>query len=263
MDLQPILDVAIEAAYEAGRITLSYFQTGMLETETKEDLSPVTVADRKAEEAITSIVRRHFPSHAILGEEFGEIPGSDPIRWIIDPIDGTKSFISGVPLYGVMIGVEVEGEASVGVVHMPALGELYHGARGEGSYWNGRRARVSATDRLEDAVVVCYDVRQFFRESRMAAAYGELLHRTKFHRTWGDCYGYMLVATGRVDIAIDSKMSIWDNAALKPIIEEAGGTFTDWSGVPTIDSSNALATNGLLHAEVLSILNSGHDTNGG
>jgi histidinol phosphatase-like enzyme (inositol monophosphatase family) len=250
-----ILNVAIEAAAEAGKITLGYFQTSAYEVETKEDLSPVTIADRKAEERIVAIIRRHFPNHAVLGEESGASEGNEPIRWIIDPIDGTKSFIRGVPFYGTMIGVEIEGEAQVGVVNIPPLGEMYYGAKGLGSYCNGRRNHVSTVGTMKDATLMVTDVRPYLRSREMADVYRQFTERTLFQRTWGDCYGYMLVATGRADIMVDTKMSPWDCAALKPIIEEAGGSFTDWSGTPTIHGDNAVATNGLLHDEVLSILN--------
>jgi histidinol phosphatase-like enzyme (inositol monophosphatase family) len=253
--LTDILNVAIEAAAEAGKITLGYFQTSAYEVETKEDLSPVTIADRRAEERIVAIVRRYFPDHAILGEESGASAGNEPIRWIIDPIDGTKSFIRGVPLYGTMIGVEIEGEAQVGVVNIPALGEMHYGARGHGSYCNGRRSRVSSVSAMKDAMLMLTDVRPYMRNRELTEVYGRFVERTFLQRTWGDCYGYMLVATGRADIMLDNKMSPWDCAALKPIIEEAGGIFTDWNGTPTIHGGNAVATNGLLHNEVLSILN--------
>jgi histidinol-phosphatase len=253
--LTDILNVAIEAAAEAGKITLGYFQTTAYEVETKKDLSPVTIADRRAEERIVAIVRRHFPNHAILGEESGASEGNEPIRWIIDPIDGTKSFIRGVPLYGTMIGVEIEGEAQAGVVNIAALGEMYYGATGLGSYCNGRPNRVSSVSTMKDATLMLTDVRPYLRSPQLTEAYRQFAERTMFQRTWGDCYGYMLVATGRTEIMLDTKMSPWDCAALKPIIEEAGGTFTDWNGTPTIHGGNSIATNGLLHDEVLSILN--------
>jgi histidinol-phosphatase len=160
-----------------------------------------------------------------------------------------------VPLYGTMIGVEIEGEAQVGVVNIPAAGELHYGAKGVGSYCNGRRSRVSAISALKDATLMLTDVRPYLRSEKLTEAYRQFVERTFLQRTWGDCYGYMLVATGRAEIMLDNKMSPWDCAALKPIIEEAGGSFTDWNGTPTIHGNNAVATNGLLHDEVLSILN--------
>ena len=253
MNLTALLDVALEAAGEAGRITLSHFQTGGLAVETKSDRSPVTIADRQAEERIVSIVRRHFPAHSILGEESGETVGSEPIQWIIDPIDGTKSFISGVPLYGVMIGVLVEGEPVVGVVHFPALGDTHWAARGLGAYWNGRRSRVSEIATLEEARVLSTDSRRLANDPQKSAAFTELERRAKFVRTWGDCYGHMLVATGRAEIMLDPKMNIWDCAALLPIVVESGGHFTDWRGEPRIDGGDAISVNAALHAAVTRI----------
>jgi histidinol-phosphatase len=251
MNLQPLLDLALEAAYEGGRTTLSYFQTSNFAVETKTDLSPVTVADRAAEERIVAIIRGRHPEHAVLGEESGTAPGTEPIEWIIDPIDGTKSFIAGVPMYGTMIGVVVEGVPTIGVVSMPALGEMYWGMRGSGSYWNGRRARVSSCASLEDARLLTTDIRRIRTMQEKSRAYDQLERRVKLVRTWGDCYGHMLVATGRAEIMLDPKMSIWDCAAILPIIEEAGGHFTDWRGIRTIDGGDAISTNDALHRMVL------------
>ena len=249
-----ILDTAVEAAVEAGKITLQYFQTASFEVELKSDRSPVTIADRRAEERIAEIVGKRFPGHAILGEEHGLRGGSDPVTWIIDPIDGTKSFICGVPLYGVMIGVEIEGRADVGVVHFPALGETYYAARGFGSYWNGRRMRVSQTTDLADAVLLSTASKRFPPDSDVGRAQEALTERTKLHRTWGDCYGHMLVASGRAEIMLDPKMSVWDCAPLAVIVEEAGGIFTDWSGERTIHGGSAISTNANLRDEVMLIV---------
>jgi histidinol-phosphatase len=252
--LQSLLDVALEAAHEAGRLTLSYFQTARYDVEIKSDDSPVTIADRAAEERIVATVRRHFPSHAILGEESGELIGSEPYQWIIDPIDGTKSFICGVPLYGVMIGVVIEGVPSVGVVNLPALGDVHWGARNIGSYWNGQRARVSECGSLDEARIVSTDARRFRNDPSKSTAFEALERRAKLMRTWGDCYGHMLVATGRADVMLDPKMSIWDCAALMPIVEEAGGHFTDWKGVARIDGGDAISTNAALYRDVMKII---------
>jgi histidinol phosphatase-like enzyme (inositol monophosphatase family) len=249
-----MLDTAVEAAVEAGKITLQYFQTSSFEVELKSDRSPVTIADRRAEERIAEIVGRRFPEHAILGEEHGLRGGSAPITWIVDPIDGTKSFIHGVPLYGVMIGVEIEGAADVGVVHFPALGETYYAARGFGSYWNGRRMRVSETASLANALLVSTASKRFPPDSDVGRAQEELAGRTALQRTWGDCYGHMLVASGRAEIMLDPRMSVWDCAPLAVIVEEAGGIFTDWSGARTIHGGSAISTNAHLHHEVMEII---------
>lgn len=257
--LLSILDVAIDAAYGAGRITLSHFQSASLEVEIKNDLSPVTVADRSAEAHIVEVIRRSFPEHSILGEESGEIIGSEPYQWIVDPIDGTKSFINGVPLYGVMIGVVVDGVPSVGVVHFPALGDMHTAAKGHGSRWNGRPARVSGCSSLDDARLLTTSSKSISRDPNASRIYFELERKSKLARGWGDCYGHMLVATGRADIMLDPNMSIWDCAALMPIVEEAGGRFTDWNGDARIDGGSAISTNGALHDAVMSIVLAGRE----
>ena len=248
--LRALLDVAIEAARAGGRSTLRYFNAGTA-VEWKQDGSPLTQADRDSERAIRDTIARAFPSHGILGEEEGETTGSAPYRWIVDPLDGTRTFVRGVPLYGTLVGLEVRGEPSVGVVYLPALDELVAAARGLGCTWNGTPCRVSATERLEDALVAVTDERTARRRS---AAYLRLAEATALQRTWADCYAYVLVATGRAEVALDPIMSVWDCAALLPIVEEAGGRFTDWRGRRTIHGGEAVASNGTLHDRVLALL---------
>ncbi len=247
--LREILDFATEAAWQAGRITLQYFQTGVA-VEQKADDSPVTAADRGAEQKLVEIIRERFPEDAILGEEYGEHSGSSGRRWIVDPIDGTKSFVHGVPLYGVMIGVEIEGDPSVGVVYLPALDEMVCAARGLGCTWNGRPARVSEVSELKEAVLLSTDF-EALDEHGKGDAYRRLREEVMFARGWGDCYGHILVATGRAEMMLDPIMSVWDCAALPPILEEAGGTFTDWKGKRTIWGEEAVSTNGALFEEVM------------
>jgi histidinol phosphatase-like enzyme (inositol monophosphatase family) len=250
--IHSLLEFAIAAAWDAGRITLAYFQTA-LDVERKADQSPVTIADRSAEEKLRALIRARYPGDAIVGEEFGEKSGTTGYRWILDPIDGTKSFIHGVPLYGVMVAVEREGRAIAGVVNLPALGEMVYAARGVGCFWNGRRACVSSVDRLDQALLAMTNPTGFARVNKREA-YERLVARTLVNRGWGDCYGHVLVATGRADIMLDPVTSIWDCAALQPIVEEAGGTFTDWHGEPTIDGGDAISTNGHLFAQVMDIV---------
>ncbi|MBL7996164.1 histidinol-phosphatase [bacterium] len=253
--LKDLLEAASEAAYQAGKITLGYFQSGHIEVETKADDSPVTLADKKAEQFIRQFVQKHFPGHAILGEEFGETPGTSPYRWIIDPIDGTKSFSHGVPLYGTMIGIEDRRikDAVAGVVYFPALKELYSAAKGTGAYCNGRRIQVSDVSELKDAVVLVTDMTHAYDHPR-AECYDAIQRRSKFVRTWGDCYGHMLVAAGRTEVMLDPKMHLWDVAALKPIIEEAGGKFFDWNGANGLYIDDAIACNAELEQEVIELL---------
>jgi histidinol-phosphatase len=248
--LRELLALAVEAARAGGRRTLAYFGAGPA-VEWKADGTPVTAADREAERAMREVIARVFPDHGVLGEEEGEVPGAPGVRWIIDPLDGTKTFVRGVPLFGTLVGVEVDGEAVVGVIHLPALDETIAAARGEGCTWNGRPCRVSAVDRLDDALVVVTDERAARARS---GAWARLAAATGMQRTWGDCYGYALVATGRAEVALDPVVSVWDCAALLPIVEEAGGRFTDWRGRRTIRGGEAVATNGVLHAAVLDVL---------
>lgn len=253
ISLQDLLGVAIDAAYRGGKRTLAYFNTE-LAIETKSDRTPVTLADRESEQIIRERVARSFPDHCILGEEQGESAGADArYRWIIDPLDGTKSFIHGVPLYGTLIGLEIDGIASVGVVYLPALDEMLYAASGLGCRCNGRPVRVSNVDRLEDATISCTSAISAIKRSD---AFERLAPRAKLVRGWGDCYGYYLVATGRIDVMLDPAMNLWDCAPLLPILQEAGGHFTDWTGKSTIHGKDALATNAGLHEQVIAILKS-------
>jgi histidinol phosphatase-like enzyme (inositol monophosphatase family) len=251
--LSELLDVATEAAYLAGKRTLAYFNAGV-GVETKANDTPVTLADKEAERIIRERIARYFPGHAILGEEEGETPGSVAnFRWIIDPLDGTKSFIHGVPLYGVLVAVEIRGRADVGVVYLPALDEMVTAATGLGCRWNGRPARVSSVSSLKEATLSTTSPLGCIKRSD---AYEKLAERTKLQRAWGDCYGYVLVATGRAEIMLDRRMNVWDCGPLLPILQEAGGRFTDWKGEATIWGGDAVATNGMLHDPVVEVLRS-------
>lgn len=261
--LLPRLKFAREIALEAGNLTLDYFQKSNFKIERKSDSSPVTVADREAELLLRKLIAERFPSDAILGEEFPEVEGTSGYRWIVDPIDGTKSFIHGVPLYGNMVAVELDGRGVIGVVNIPALRELVYAAQGNGcwyQHWDHSgecdapaKCHVSKQSSLADACFVTSEVQTFYKIDR-GSSFEKLDSAVRLTRTWGDCYGYMLVATGRADIMVDPKLSVWDAAAVQPIIEEAGGTFTDWAGQPSIHTGNAVATNGVLHEQVLKTL---------
>ena len=251
-ELEQLLEFAVELARGAGDITLKYFRKTP-ETTTKTDGSYVTIADREAEAYMRRQIAERFPDDGILGEEEGESRGRSGRRWIVDPIDGTFAFVHGVPFYGVLIGVEIDGEMSAGVINIPAVDEIVSAAKGVGCYLNGEPARVSQTAKLEDALLLCTDFTSCARYGFGAAA--ELLQqRAKASRTWGDCYGYVLVATGRADVMLDPVMNLWDCAALLPIVEEAGGTFTDWRGVRTAAGGNSIATNGVLFDDVMALV---------
>lgn len=256
-ELATRLELAVAAAREAGAITLSYFRRDNYAVELKRDQSPVTVADRQAEQKLRERIAAAFPDDAILGEELADRPGNSGFRWILDPIDGTKSFISGVPLYSTLIGVENGGRSVVGVIHVPAMDEMVYAAAG-GEAWTVRcggaavRARVSSKARLAESLFCTSEVKTFEKTGRRAA-FDQLQAACRLSRTWGDGYGYLLVATGRAEVMVDPSMNVWDCAALQPILEAAGGTFTDWQGKPTIHGGEAVATNGRVLDEVLAI----------
>ena len=250
-NLSTFLEFITETVYLAGKLTLGYFQTGV-QPDMKADDTPVTIADRKAEELIRSQIEKSFPRHAILGEEYG-LQGDQGAshRWIIDPIDGTKSFVRGVPLYAVLVGLEIDGRAEVGAAYFPALDEMIAAATSLGCWWNGRRAHVSSVNRLSEAVVSCSTTKTFAQYDRQDA-WERLVRACYFQTGWGDAYGYLLVATGRAEVMIDPVMSIWDCGPFPPILSEAGGYFGDWQGNPRIDAQEGLATTQALLQEVLS-----------
>jgi histidinol-phosphatase len=256
-ELQARYRLAQQIAVEAGRGTLRYFQGDDFRVERKDDDSPVTVADREAEQLLRQRIEAAFPDDPIVGEEFGNKAGSSPWRWILDPIDGTKSFITGVPLYGTMVGIDYEAQAQIGVVYFPGLDVGIYAAKGQGAWhFKGqaepRRASVCSTAKLADGVFVTSQVNTFADRSS-TGAFEQLQEKAYVTRTWGDCYGYYLVATGRAVAMVDPLMSIWDAAALQPILEEAGGRFTDWQGQARIDGGEGVGTNAVAHDEVIAI----------
>lgn len=257
---QARLDFALDAAMEAERIILSFYQSRDLVVDRKRDSSPVTIADRNAEIAIREGIARHFPDDAILGEEFGETAGTSGYRWILDPVDGTKSFVHGVPLFGTLIGLEYQGQCVAGVCNFPALKELVWGAIGTGAWWRigneaPRRAQVSNVATWQDALFSFTTVQGFARIGRQDA-FDKLIQNASIARGWGDCYGHALVATGRAEVMVDPLMNPWDVAALIPIVQEAGGTFMDWKGQVNINAGNGISVNAALRNEVLKIVNS-------
>lgn len=250
--LTDLLSHAETIAIEAGKLTLQHFGS-LVDAETKGDGTPVTIADRGAEELLRERISDRFPDHGILGEEYAEKIGVAPVRWILDPIDGTKSFMHGVPLFGVLIGIEVHEEAAVGVVHFPALNEIVSAARGEGCRWNGKPCQVSEVDRLEDAIILTTDERRI-RGSALGPGWVELTERASFARGWGDCYGHALVATGRAEAMIDPRLTAWDAGPLLTIVTEAGGEFLSTDGHRTIHGGSGVSTNAALSDEVRQVL---------
>jgi histidinol-phosphatase len=246
-------DLAVEAARKAGDLAREYYET-TFEIEHKADDSPVTIADRKAEELIRSLVAAAFPTDGFLGEEYGDQAGTSGFRWIIDPIDGTKSFIRHIPVWATLIGLEYQNEQIGGVAYIPVFGMTYRALRGAGAYMNERKIHVSDVAKLSDALV-CYSSISWFIRAGREKAFLELVTRTSRQRGYGDFYGFVLVAEGAADLMLEHGVNPWDIAATKAIIEEAGGMFTDWNGAPTIYRPDALASNGKVHAEALAILN--------
>jgi histidinol phosphatase-like enzyme (inositol monophosphatase family) len=250
------LQAARRFARDAGNLVMRYFAEGV-PADRKADDSPVTRADREAEWLLREAIQKAFPGDGVLGEEHGEIEGTSPYRWILDPIDGTKSFISGVPLFGTLIGVQRDGESVLGVIELPALDKRIHAATGQGAWWQEgmgelRRAHVSTTPTLADGFYVTSEVRSFQKRSA-SIVHQQLEEASWYARTWGDCYGYFLVATGRATVMVDPALHVWDAAALLPVITEAGGAYTDWAGEPSTTSGDGVGSNGLVHAEVLAI----------
>jgi histidinol phosphatase-like enzyme (inositol monophosphatase family) len=254
MKLQNLLDVAIEAAVIGGRKTLAYYNLP-IDIDIKADGTQVTNADRDAEAAILKHIRRHFPDHDVLAEESGAQAGKSGtnVRWIIDPLDGTKTFVRGMPLYGTLIGAEVDGKPAVGVIYLPASDELVYAATGLGCRWNGRPCQVSKVDTLAEACLLTTD--QQTAEGR-GPNFAKLAKQVKFTRTWGDCYGYVLVATGRAEIMVDFKANPWDIAAVAPIMAEAGGHLSSWRGEESIWKGDAIGTNAALWRETVKYLES-------
>jgi histidinol-phosphatase len=227
MNLRRYLEFGVQTAYEAGKLTLPYFGTEAARPEFKADDTPVTVADREAERLIR--------------------------ERIVDPIDGTKSFVRGVPLYGVLIGLEIEGVCEVGAAYFPAIDEMVCAATGEGCYRNGRRARVSTTQTLAQGMVSFTDVASFEEYGR-GGAWLRVLSAAGGSRGWSDAYGHALVATGRMELMLDPIMNPWDCGPFPPILREAGGYFGDWSGNETIYSGEAISTTRSLLTQVLSLI---------
>jgi histidinol phosphatase-like enzyme (inositol monophosphatase family) len=247
-----LMQAAAEVARRAGDVALSHFRK-TLTIETKRDGTPVTFADREAEALAREWIEARFPEDGILGEEFGTHQPNAPRRWILDPIDGTHTFVRGVPLWGTLVAIAQGEEILAGAACFPAVGEALVAARGHGCWWNGTRCAVSRVAELKAATALITDDR-FTANPEFAEGWAALSRQAALARTWGDCYGYLLVATGRAEIMVDQVLSPWDAAALLPIVQEAGGVFTDWTGRATAFGGHAIATNGALAEPVRRLL---------
>ena len=253
------LAVMLQVATAAGEVTLQHFRSADLRVEAKSDDSPVTVADRAAEQWARQRIAELYPDDTVQGEEFSEATGTSRYRWIIDPIDGTKSFICGVPLYSTLVALELDGEPIAGVIQIPALGETVAAATGRGAWYrrspqsDWEPARVSEKTELGEAVLLTSQI-DLFTERGAGDRFAQLQQRCWVTRTWGDGYGYLLVATGRAEVMVDACCNAWDVAAMLPILTEAGGRFTAWDGTGNCRGGDGVGSNGRVHAQVLSIL---------
>ncbi len=252
MDAQSAMQAVEEVARRSGDVALGFFRKG-IQVDIKGDGTPVTVADQTAERTAREWIESRFPEDGILGEEFGETRPGAKRRWILDPIDGTKSFIRGVPLWGTLVALAEGDRVLAGAAYFPPVGDMLVAAPGQGCWWNGKRTRVSAEADLSKATVLATDER-FKVYPERGAKWRALTAKALVSRTWGDCFGYLLLATGRAEVMIDEELSPWDAAALQPIIEEAGGVFTDWTGARTSFGGNAIATNAVLADQVRELL---------
>ena len=254
MNLDPYRSFIIELAELSGEFIRPYFGRSDVEVELKADGSPVTAADRGAEELMRGLIKSRFPGHGVIGEEFGSERADAEFVWVLDPIDGTKSFASVVPLFGTLIALLHGGQPVLGCINQPVLGQLLVGDALSASM-NGRPARARATRRIEDATVLTSDP---FNAERHACGrgFGSLMRRARLARTWGDCYGYLLVATGWADVMFDPLMNVWDVAALVPVIRGAGGVITDPRGGPAYPAASVVAAaTAELHAQVIAAMN--------
>jgi histidinol-phosphatase len=252
VSLRHELRTALEAADAADAVTAPRFRAHDLAVEVKSDATPVSEADRAAEQAIRRVIGDAFPGDGILGEEYGEESGSGR-RWIIDPIDATVNYVRGVPVWGSLIGLEDDGEIVVGVVSAPSLGSRWWASRGAGSWHNSRRMRVSGTNEIADAHLSINSLKTCLAGD-LSEAMLALIDRCDRLRSFGDFWSFMLLAEGAVDVVVEPVAAIWDLAPLQVIVEEAGGRMTDRSGRRAVDGGNAVATNGLLHEGVLEVL---------
>jgi len=254
MNLAPYRAFMVELAEQSGEFIRPLFGSPGLIVETKSDQSPVTQADRGAEELLRARIARKFPAHGIVGEEFGSERADAEFVWVLDPIDGTKSFITGVPLWGTLIALVHGGQPVLGVIHQPVLKQLMLGD-GTTTTLNGRAVRCRATARVEDATLLTSDPFNPAKYQKRAE-FEALTGRAKLVRTWGDCYGYLLLASGYADVMLDPIMNPWDIAALVPVIRGAGGVISDWRGGAAWPAESTIAAaTPALHAQVIAALN--------
>jgi len=248
ISVQEYLDKAVEFARKAGELTLKYFQKD-IDIDFKSDRTPVTRADREAEQVIRDLITRYYPDHGILGEEFEERNPDSKFQWILDPIDGTLSYIHGVPLYTTLVALVYDSRPVVGAIFAPVTNEMCAAGVGEGAWYNNTRCRVRTTERLSDATVLTTDYRNI-DDYGFGDKFRALMQEAYLTRSWGDAYGHMLVASGKADVMFDPVLNIWDAAALMPVVTEAGGSFTDITGQAIIDGGSAISCASTLFEQI-------------
>lgn len=242
-----------ELAAESGAFIRPLYGHRGLAVEAKADQTPVTAADRGAEELMRRLIEKRYPDHGIIGEELGSDRPDAEFVWVLDPIDGTKSFITGVPLWGTLIALLHQGQPILGCIHQPVLGQLVMGEETKTTL-NGRATRLRPCARLADATLLTSDPLNPAKY-QAGAAYDRLAAQVKLYRTWGDCFGYLLLASGLADIMVDPVMNPWDIAALVPVIRGAGGVITNWQGAAPFPAESIVAAAPELHAQVIALLN--------
>ncbi|WP_437229821.1 inositol monophosphatase family protein [Planctomicrobium sp. SH661] len=252
--LEDRLQFALAASARAEQLVMGYYLDTELHVDLKSDQSPVTAADRGAEDLLRRELLTRYPEDSVLGEEFGETTGTSGFRWILDPVDGTKSFVHGTPLFGMLIGLQHQGENVAGICRLPAVREVVYARRGGGAWWqrDGRpavRAQVATPKPLAESLF-CYTAVEGFQQIQRMDVLETLSKQSRLSRGWGDCYGHMLVATGRAEIMVDPLLAEWDASALIPIVEEAGGVFMDWQGKSTAVGGNGISVIPSLKNEV-------------
>lgn len=250
---ETLLPFVQKLAEKSAAVITPHFANNNLQVEEKADATPVTHADRNAERVMRELIRREYPSHGIIGEEFGEENPDAEFVWVIDPIDGTKSFASGCPLFGTLIGVLHEGRPIIGAIHQPVLNQFCYGD-GETTTCNGKRVRFRENSHVADLTLLTTDIKDIFLHQSQVN-FENLARRVKLFRTWGDCYGYLLLATGWADVMLDPIMNPWDFLPIIPIIEGAKGTITAWDGSDPLKGHSIVAANKIIHSRVIEILN--------
>lgn len=253
MDLEPYRSFMIELAERSGEFIRPYFANHDVVVDLKADETPVTIADRGGEALLRELIHTRYPAHGIIGEEYGSENEAAEFVWVLDPVDGTKAFTTAVPLFGTLIALLHGGEPVLGCINQPILGQMLIGDN-ETATLNGRPVRVRNTSRLADATLLVTDVLDVAVHQN-GAAFDALARQCRLLRTWGDCYGYFLLATGWADIACDPVMNPWDIAALIPVVRGAGGVITDWQGNEPLNAASTLAATPALHSQAVRALN--------